>query len=883
MNEDNNENLHTLTLETNSSVTCEPSPEQIRQLKKEKEQRLEFLGKRGRKTIESQTGGRASQTDGCRGVRGILVPFVAQWLDGHFEATAQRGRAGVAVAELKRLEVWVDTTTMAHIALSVVLDCLGRGSTIKTKITAVKQLIGEQIEHQAQIAYMEDCDPQYFKKLQKWYLNDPVRRYDKKIAGMRHAHNKHERMDWQLLTNDEQIKVGSLLLMALMSIQIDPNTREGFFQKVAPQWNDPNKPAKKKGHKDAYYLGYTKVGLMYRDKIQDAADNDAMLPKPMVCLPMDWTSTTRGGYLSHVTSKIEKLVHNNRGSEPSSIVIDALNRLQRVPFRINDYILEIQQQLLQKTWEVGTFRSYERDTWMEEHFPIVDSDWLNTLDTDSVEYKAEMRKLTTAYHDQKIDEQKAEPPRRVVAMAEEFKDEVIYFPWFLDQRGRLYPTVTALSPQGADYGKALLKSANGAPLTEDTRRDLLISIATAGAFEGVDKRDFFERMIWAEKFVQSERFIYMVENPLDDMLWMEADEPFSFLALCEEFKAVFTDETRSRVYVFFGRDQTCSGVQILSALIQDPKAAYYTNVLVTEDPKDLYGEVAKEARQLMGDQTWLQLQMDAREKSRLSLNAKRDAEHQIPEKWTVDVDPSVHDRKVNKTQAMTCGYGAVPLTRYGAMKKALLKKQVKGDIPNIDASDINIVCKAGIDGMSIAFPAYMELNKWFKRFAAAALKAGRENITWTTPSGFFVTQEYREPDFKTINTYAAGGGHYSDFNLCSAERVGVDTGEGLPKLSKNVSAIAANVTHSCDGAIMHLGLTAVDPSIDVFTIHDCVFNLSGYFSEVIPKFRRAMFNVVTSPVFEELIESNGLTDVMDLPPVGEIDLTEILDSPYLFS
>ena len=115
-----------------------------------------------------------------------------------------------------------------------------------------------------------------------------------------------------------------------------------------------------------------------------------------------------------------------------------------------------------------------------------------------------MRKLTTAYHDQKLDEQKAEPPRRVVGMAREFKDEQFYFPWFLDQRGRLYPTVTALSPQGADYGKALLKSANGAPLTEDTRRDLLISIATAGAFEGVDKKDFFERMTWAQKFVQTD-------------------------------------------------------------------------------------------------------------------------------------------------------------------------------------------------------------------------------------------------------------------------------------------------------------------------------------------------------------------------------------------
>ncbi|MDC0325909.1 hypothetical protein OAL60_00555 [bacterium] len=813
----------------------------------------------------------------------MLVPFVANWLDRHYEALEARGRVGVAARELFRLATWIDTTTMAHIGVSVVLDSLGRGAQVKTKITNVKKMIGEQIEHQAQIAYMEDCDPDYFKKLQKYYLNDPVRRYDKKVTAMRHAHNRHEAMEWQLLTDSELIQVGSIVLQAIMSIQIDPDTREGFFQKVYPKWNDPNKPAKaSKKHNDAYLLGYTMVGLKYRDKLQDCSDKDAMLPLPMVCPPMDWSEEQRGGYLSHVSSKIEAMVHNNSGSEPSSIVLDALNRLQRVPFRVNTFILDIQQDLLKRTWEIGSFRSYEKDSWTEEFFPIVDSEWLDTLDKESDEYKAAMLKLSIAYHSQKIDEGKAESPRRVVHIAEQFRDEVIYFPWFLDQRGRLYPTVTGLSPQGADYGKALLKSAHGAPLTEDTKRDLLISIATAGAFEGVDKKDFFERMRWAEKFVQSERFSGMVNDPMGDRLWMDADEPFSFLALCEEYKAVFIDESRSRVYVFFGRDQTCSGVQILSAIIKDQKAAYFTNVLVTEEPKDLYGEVAKEAQNLMRDQTWIDQQMESREAKRLTLNTQRPPDRQIEPKWTVDVDPSVHDRKVNKTQAMTCGYGATTLTRYGAIKKALLKKQKADEIPNIDASDINIVCKAGVDGMAQAFPAYMDLNKWFRRLATAVMKAGRDHIQWTTPSGMFVKQVYREPEFKKIETYAAGGGHYSNLNLREGETCSIDTGYGDPALSKNCSAIAANWTHSLDGSIMQLGLTDVDPSIDVVTVHDCVYCLSGYFGEVIPHFRNAMHNVVTSPVLENLLEENGVEDKVPMPPIGELDVSQIKESPYLF-
>ena len=863
---------------SHDALTSEASFEQNRQLEREQQQRNYFLGHRRSKTHERQIAGQGSQTDGGRGIRSLIVPFVADFLEEHIENRIQSGRAGYVVQELKKLSSWIDTTTMAHIAVSVVLDKLGRGHTLGASIVTVQAEIGEQLEHQAQIAYMEDADPTYFQMLQKWYLNDPVRRYDKKIAAMRHAHNRHEDMTWQYMTNGEHVKVGSLLLHAIMRIEIDPDTHEGFFEARQPRQED----RRIKGKTDLNHLGYTKTGLLYRDKLQHASDLDWIQPKPMVCKPVDWSPEQRGGYLTHATSKVRTLVHNNNGSEPSSLVYDALNRLQKQAFRVNTYILDLQQELLKRSWEIGSFRSYEKDSWEDEHFPLVDSDWLATLDTDSPEYKAEMKKLMTAYHNQKLDEQKSEAPRRIANLADEFRDEKFWYPWFLDNRGRLYPSVTGFSPQGPDYGKALLKSADGAPLTEDTRRDLLISIATAGAFDGVDKKDFFTRLRWSEEFVATGRFKAMVEDPLSVRDWMDADEPFCFLALCEEYKAVFLDETRSRVYVFFGRDQTCSGVQILSAIIQDEKAAYYTNVLVTEEPQDLYGEVAKEAQALMRDEAWLTDQIERREANRPKLNARRKPSNQIEPRDFVDVDPSVHDRKVNKTQAMTCGYGATTQTRYGAMKKALLKKQKKGEIPNIHPGDINIVCKAGIDGMAIAFPAYMDLNKWFKQLAAAALKKGLEKITWTTPSGMFVSQEYREPLFKRVATYAAGGGHYSHLNLSSGANSYVEDGYGDPKLSKNQSAIAANWTHSLDASVMVLAILDIPEDVDIYTVHDCSYCLSGYFSQAIPKFRKALHNVVTSPVLENLLEENGLEDVVEMPPIGKLDVDQILESPYLF-
>ena len=304
---------------------------------------------------------------------------------------------------------------------------------------------------------------------------------------------------------------------------------------------------------------------------------------------------------------------------------------------------------------------------------------------------------------------------------------------------------------------------------------------------------------------------------------------------------------------------------------------------MTEEPQDLYGEVAIEAKKLMSDKLWLKVEMEKREAKRLKHNAKSKPENQWEERWVVDVDPEVHDRSVNKTQAMTCGYGATLRTRYNNIKDALRKKVKKGQIPPVHVSDQNIVCAAGIQGMANAFPAYMELNKWFKQLAQAALNAGCEQITWTTPSGMFVAQEYREALFKEVKCYAAGGGHYGTLGTSSDGSAYIEVGHGDPKLSKNQSAIAANWTHSLDGSVMQMGILDVPQGIDLYTVHDCIYCLSGQFGQVIPQFRKALHNVVTSPVLEDLLESNGLTDVVGLPPIGEIDLDQILESPYLFS
>ena len=880
----------TKSMDSAQDSTHDRSPEQERQRKNEIEQRKRFLEGRQSKTDVAHARGRGSQTDGGRGVRYHLVPCVADWLQNHDDYLAGKPNyAGYAVSQYRKIKTWVDPETIAHIGVSCVLDSLGRGSSLRCKIVEVQKKIGEQLEHQAFIAYMETVDPLYLRRLTDIYLNDPVRRYDKKVYAMQRALDKHEQMSWQWMSEEDQIVIGSLVLHAVMSVEIDPETGEGFFEKIDPQWDDNRLQKKKnKKHRNPHYLGFTKTGLYYRDKIQEECDLGVWKPMPMVCKPLPWGVTDegkilRGGYILPVPGSAGQLVHGTQAgvkSTPSQMVCDAVNRLQSTGYRINTYILDLMQELMQKTHVIGSWSSYEKLSYDDEHKPMFDSDWLDSLDKESKEYKDAMRALTDFYHNQKIEEKKSATPRRTVLLAEEFRNEpAIYTPWFLCSRGRAYPVVEGLSPQGTDAQKSLLRSAVGIPINEDTERDLLISIATAGAFEKVDKRDFFTRFEWAYTFVRSEECKAMVEDPITWKKWHDADEPWQFLVFCKEWYDLFHYKNKTECDVFAFRDATNSGLQILGGLTRDEKSARMTNVLVTEEPQDAYQLVADTAKDLMRSKSWMDSEFERREKDRVRQNKKRDKDKQVEKRGSVfEFDIDRLNRNHTKKQVMTTLYNSAVLTRREGILEALKKK----DEIVLHPGDRNIVSRACIEAMEREFSLALELNQWFQSVAAATIDAGKERLEWITPSGMHVVNEYREPLFTQVSTYCAGGGSYAKLQRDDNSRAYLQTGWGDVKRSKIMSSTSANYIHSLDSAIIHLGVLDLEEGLPFFSVHDCLAAVPGTLSKVVPVFRKAFHNVVTSNPLVGLLEENDLLGVLEPPEQGDADIDQCLESPYMF-
>ena len=80
--------------------------------------------------------------------------------------------------------------------------------------------------------------------------------------------------------------------------------------------------------------------------------------------------------------------------------------------------------------------------------------------------------------------------------AKRFKDKDRFFcPWSFDYRGRAYPIPAFLTPQDTDFGKSLLRFADGSYMTPEAESWLAFQVATC---YGLDKATMSERLAWVE-------------------------------------------------------------------------------------------------------------------------------------------------------------------------------------------------------------------------------------------------------------------------------------------------------------------------------------------------------------------------------------------------
>lgn len=582
---------------------------------------------------------------------------------------------------------------------------------------------------------------------------------------------------------------------------------------------------------------------------------------PMLCPPVPWTNPLRGGYLTQ-ENRVDFIGGSNAAFRDEAFnvqmpdVYRAINTVQATPWRINKAVFDVLDEAWHSRSTLGGLPQQENHPLPERPADIPRDMRPDDMD-DSTRRRFEQWIRETA-NTHEMNASLVSKRIAVIAqlsMASDVKDEEqIYFPHNVDFRGRMYSVVPGLSPQADDQGKALLEFAEGKPLGESGGYWLMVHIAN---LFGVDKCSFDERVQWVQD--NSLRLLGSALNPLDgDRFWCEADDPWCALAACFEY-AGWHITGWSEDYVShlpIAMDGSCSGLQHYSAMLRDSDGGRAVNLLPTDQPADLYTEVADRVEIWLND-------------PELSTN-------QLAQAWRNKVS-----RKIVKRPCMTFAYS---VTSRGMRDQILdeCRKQADGGeyLPGYDNfSAATFLAPLVEKAIRETVDRAAEAMDWLKEAVRVYVEADVP-VNWFTPDGFPVQHRYVKTNGKRFKVWFNG--------VRMDVQLRVETTK--PDLRKQVSSIAPNFIHSMDA--VHLrrvanrmhdsGITNSFATIhDSFGVHACDVDELHY------AIRDEFINMYTDDQLvgfrKQVLGYVPQAELAEPPSPGTLDLEDIRTADFFFS
>jgi len=578
------------------------------------------------------------------------------------------------------------------------------------------------------------------------------------------------------------------------------------------------KNMQREGRKTVQYVVPTPEFLEIKDAVMRDAELFSPLAWPMLIEPNDWTHEKCGGYILNEVMRGHDMV---RRGDPTRIQgerpIEFLNRIQKVAYRLNPFTVGVAEELDRLERAVGKF------------LPIIHHD-LPPKPVDIATNKEARhdynRQAAAVYNLQAQEFKKSCRTRMTMEAVQRFKDKDKFFiPWSFDYRGRAYPIPAFLTPQDTDFGKSLLSFAEPAYMTPEAEDWLAFQVATT---YGLDKATMQERLDWVKN--NTHLISCVASNPILHVHdWEAANEPWQFLSACDEYYHCVLKCDRHFTSLPVATDATCSGLQILAGLAKDKNTASLVNVLPSDKPQDAYAVVASTATPYCP-------------------NSIR----------------NYMDRKVVKRVVMTVPYNAKPFSNRGYIKDALLEKGIE-----IDKDDLTKTVIAVRNAMDEVVPGPMAVMSWIESEVAKAIDMGKTELTWSTPSGFVVTQKLMKKETIRIELQLMG-----DCRLTVATQ---DSDKVDKQHHKN--ATAPNLIHSLDASLLHFSALAFNAPIAL--IHDSVLCRATDMS--------SLSAIVRETYMHLFAEHNYLQDFADQigaetdpPIIGDLEPSSVIDSTYFF-
>ena len=633
-----------------------------------------------------------------------------------------------------------------------------------------------------------------------------------------------------------RVKVGIVLieLMRQTTGLIDIETRTGLL-----------------GKRDTFVRPTPRL-LLWVQKAHTSGEDLSPIYLPMVEKPANWSTIWDGGYLTDNIHRrpLVKTADKSHLTElirlPLTDSLNTINCLQQVGWKVNNRVHECMRYFWEKGVSAGGLPSVEG-----EPIPTKPVD-INT----NVESRRRWRKLAARVHyGNESEESRRIQVAQVMWMAEKFKAETLYFPWYMDFRSRMYPKPYGLQPQGADWSRSLLQFRNGKVMTSDG--EYWMAVHGANCF-GMDKLNFDHRVEWVEK---NEKWIRSIARDPEGSLteWGSTDEPWAFLSFCLEWDRFKSSSSKMVTYLPCSIDGSSNGLQILSLVMRDPIGAASTNVIASPDgkPQDIYQAVA-----------------DA------TIERLLKSSHPFADKW---IKFGI-DRSTTKRPTMVVPYSGTlfSVTEYTTtwFRDQMKKKQCENPFGWEEIYEpCSFLAKILWEALGDIVGEARRAMTWFQACSDICI-ANSTPIRWTTPTNFLVKQSYETWQNSTIKTIIGD----------VIRRHKINIGSGNLSKTKNRNAIAPNWVHSLDASVAQKAILncQINNVTELNIIHDAFWTVAPS----MPVMREALTTNVIDIFREDLLLNfkkelshylpSGV-ELPDPPEVGTLDINRVRDSNYFFS
>ena len=734
---------------------------------------------------------------GCASIN-TLIPLVVDRIEKTTEYAIKRGKTGVAFAEIHQYLKDVEPLAAAGIACKIIFDKVFSFKDDASLAVKIAEAVGTALEQECQMRFYEAECPGLLHSIKQnyWHSSCGTQQRFVTVRTMMNRNNIH----WKSWGSANRVKLGCWLIDCVCSAS-------GWFTKETIQL----------GKKRKAHIVPTAEFMDIKDDVMANAAEFSAIPLPMLVPPKDWADEP-GGYLLNEVMLGHEMVRRGQSSIQGDQPKEFLNKIQKVGFTLNKAIVEVAEHLFDKGIKVGKF------------VPIIEFKLPNKpldIATNEEARQSYRREAAETMNKNASSFKKSCRTRMTMEAVKKFKDrDVFYHPWSFDYRGRVYPIPSVLTPQDTDFGKSLLKFHREAVMTEEAEQWLAFQVATT---YGLDKKSMRERLDWVKDNIT---FIANIaKDPIERLPdWEKADEPWQFLAACDEYYHCVINCDRNYTSLPVATDATCSGLQILAGLCRDASTAKLVNVLPSDSPQDAYATVAEAAKP----------------------NCPESIQQHL-------------DRSTVKRVVMTVPYNAKPHSNRGYIRSALKEKGVE-----IEKDDLTATVTAVRDAMHQVVPGPMKVMKWIEDEVAKAITRGATELEWVTPSGFVVSQRLMKKETERVQLQLLG-------NVLNTK---VATGDS-DKVDKahHKNATAPNLIHSLDASLLLLSTLRFDAPIAL--IHDSVLCRATDMNILSTLVRETYMHLFAEQDYlQSWADQIGATTKP--PIIGDLEPSSVIESTYFF-